>query len=136
MSAPAVTTKLEVDVSSRVAPVAPAVELRRIRVPAIRSPFVAIVYVRPAATLASRVRLLNSFVAPARLAKVSVPLPASRIVTVPVPADHVADVELFVHVPLMVQADVLIVTTVAAPRIVTLLEIVTVDPGAGRFPGS
>src|SRR2546428_9052892 len=50
-------------------------------------------------SLASSVRLLNSFVPPASAANVSVPLAGSRIVTVLVPAAHEAEVERLVHSP-------------------------------------
>src|SRR5438552_3239768 len=65
-------------------------------------------------TVASSVRLLNSFVPPASAANVSVPLAASRIVTVLVPATHEAEVESFVHNPLIVHADAPRLTIVPA----------------------
>src|SRR5207249_10150753 len=65
-------------------------------------------------TVASSVRLLNSFVPPASAANVSVPLAAARIVTVLVPAAHEAEGERLVHSPLTVQVDAQSLTNVAA----------------------
>src|SRR3989442_1378557 len=79
------------DVVRMVGPVAPPVELRIVSVAPILSALTAIVYAILGVTLASSVRLLNSFVPPASAANVSVPLAASRIVTVLVPAAHEAE---------------------------------------------
>src|SRR5207245_11301854 len=65
-------------------------------------------------TVASRVRLLNSFVPPASAANVSVPPAASRIVTVLVPAAHEAEVERLVQSPLTVQLEAPRLTIVPA----------------------
>jgi hypothetical protein len=85
-------------------------------------------------TLASRVRLLNSFEGPARAAKVRVALAASRIVTALVPAAQEADVDEFVHDPLTVHVDPPRFTTVAAVRMVTFPTTVTVEFWAKNVP--
>src|SRR5437899_12234628 len=86
-------------------PGVPLFELRVVGVTPILSALTAIVYVILGVTLASSVRLLNSFVPPAKVANVSGPLAASRIITVLVPAAHEAAVERLVHSPLTVQLD-------------------------------
>src|SRR2546426_11803869 len=75
-SAPAVMPKFDADVVKMVGPVAPPVELRIVSVAPILSALAAIVYEMLGVTLASSVRLLNSFVPPANAADVSVPLAA------------------------------------------------------------
>src|SRR2546430_17304964 len=67
-------------------------------------------------TLASSVRLLNSFVAPANAANVSVPLAASRIVTVLVPATQDPEEDWFVHIPFTVHVEAPRLTIVPAVR--------------------
>lgn len=134
VSAPTVRARLDAEVSRIVDPVALAVEFWIVNVPPMRRPFVAIVYVRPPTTLASRVRLLNSFVLLANAAKVSVPLAASLRVTELAPADHEEDVELFVHVPFTVQLELAMVTTVVAPRTTTFPVTAIADPRASRVP--
>src|SRR2546425_11614801 len=114
VSAPAVMPKFDADVVKMVGPVAPPVELRIVSVAPILSALAAIVYEMLGVTLASSVRLLNSFVPPASAANVSVPLAASRIVTVLVPAAHEAEVERLVHRPLTVQPDAPRLTIVPA----------------------
>ena len=106
VSAPAVMPKFDADVVKMVGPVAPPVELRIVSVPPILSALTAIVYVMLGVTLASSVRLLNSFVPPASAANVIVPPVALVKVTVPVPGVHEADVDAFVQVPVTVQVDV------------------------------
>src|SRR6266849_583619 len=71
-------------------------------------------------TLASSVRLLNSFVPPASAANVRVPLAGSRIVTVLVPATQEAEVERLVQAPLIVHAD--------APRFTIVPAVSTFTP--------
>src|SRR2546427_10886470 len=115
-SAPAVMPKFDADVVKIVGPVAPPVELRIVRVAPILTGFTAIGYVMLVVTLASSVRLLNSFAPPARAANVSVPLIASRIVTVLVPVAHEAEVERMGHRPLTVQLDATRLMIVAAAR--------------------
>ena len=70
--------------------------------------------------MASSVRLLNSFVPPASAANVRVALAAFRIVTVLVPATQEAEVERFVHAPLIVHAD--------APRLTIVPAVSTFTP--------
>src|SRR2546426_12631787 len=113
-SAPAVMPRFDADVVKVVDPVAPPVELRIVSVAPIRSELTAIAYVMPGVTLASSVRLLNSFVPPASAANVSVPLAASRIVTGLVPAAHEAVVGRLVHSPVTVQPEAPGLTVVAA----------------------
>src|SRR2546425_6978771 len=126
-SAPAVMPRFDADVVKVVDPVAPPVELRIVSVAPIRSELTAIAYVMPVVTLASSVRLLNSFVPPARTANVSVPLAASRIVTVLVPATHEAEVERFVQAPLIVHADAPRLTIVPAVSTSTLPVTLSVE---------
>src|SRR5437899_12821780 len=97
-------------------PGVPLFELRVVGVTPILSALTAIVYVILGVTLASSVRLLNSFVPPAKVANVSGPLAASRIITVLVPAAHEAVVERLVHSRLTVQLDAPRVTMVPAGR--------------------
>src|SRR5438034_599797 len=85
-------------------------------------------------TVASSVRLLNSFVPPASAANVSVPLAASRIVTVLVPATHEAEVERFVHNPLIVHADAPRLTIVPAVSMTTSPVTTMVEFRARRVP--
>src|SRR3989442_10272695 len=85
-------------------------------------------------TVASSVRLLNSLMAPARAANVTVPLVASRIVTLLEPATHPAAVERLVHVPLTVHVDAPRRTTVAAVNTFTLPVTVTVELRALTVP--
>src|SRR5438309_1921785 len=83
-------------------------------------------------TLASSVRLLNSFVAPANAANVSVPLAASRIVTVLVPATQDPEVDWFVHIPFTVHVEAPRLTIVPAVRSVALPSVhVIAVPGKG-----
>src|SRR3989475_11855651 len=133
-SAPAVMPKFDADVVKIVGPVAPPVELRIVRVAPILSGFAAIVYVMLVVTLASSVRLLNSFVPPARAANVSVPLAESRMVTVLVPAAQDAEVERFVHVPFTVQLDAPRLTIVAAVRMSTSPVTAMVEFRAWNVP--
>ena len=127
VSAPVVMPRLDPEVVRIVAPAAPPVEFRIVRTAPILSGFVAIVYVMLVVTLASRVRLLNSFVAPPRAAKVKVALAASRIVTELVPAAQEADVDKLVHIPLTVHVDPPRLTTVAAVRTRTFPATVIVE---------
>ncbi len=122
------------DVVSMVGPVAPPVELRIVSVAPIRSALTAIVYVILGVTLASSVRLLNSFVPPASAANVSVPLEAPRIVTVLVPATHEAEVERLVHSPLTVQLDAPRLTIVPAVSASTSPVTVMVEFRAWNVP--
>src|SRR5206468_13016032 len=85
-------------------------------------------------TVASSVRLLNSFVPPASAANVSVPFAASRIVTVLVPATHEAEVERFVHNPLIVHADAPRLTIVPAVSMTTSPVTTMVEFRARRVP--
>src|SRR5207245_11209597 len=133
-SAPAVMPKFDADVVKMVGPVAPPVELRIVSVAPILSALAAIVYEMLGVTLASSVRLLNSFVPPARAANVSVPLAASRIVTVLVPATHEAEVERFVQAPLIVHADAPRLTIVPAVSTPTSPVTLTVEFRARRVP--
>src|SRR2546427_11742896 len=86
-------------------------------------------------TVASRVRLLNSFVPPASAANVSVPPAASRIVTVPVPAAHEAEAERLVHSPLTVQLDAPGLTIVPAVGTSTSPVTMMVEFRARTVPG-
>src|SRR2546422_9936973 len=133
-SAPAVMPKFDADVVKIVGPVAPPVELRIVRVAPILNGFAAIVYVMLVVTLASSVRLLNSFAPPASAANVSVPLVASRIVTVLVPAAHEAEVDRLVHRPLTVQLDAPRLMIVAAVSTSTSPVIVIVELRAWNVP--
>ena len=133
-SAPAVMPRFDADVVKVVDPVAPPVELRIVSVAPIRSELTAIAYVMPGVTLASSVRLLNSFVPPASAANVSVPLAASRIVTVLVPAAHEAEVERLVHSPLTVQFDAPRLTIVPAVSTSTSPVTVMVELRAWNVP--
>jgi len=133
-SAPAVMPKFDADVVKIVGPVAPPVELRIVRVAPILNGFTAIVYVMLVVTLASSVRLLNSFAPPASAANVSVPLIASRIVTVLVPVAHEAEVERLVHRPLTVQLDAPRLMIVAAVSTSTSPVIVIVELRAWNVP--
>src|SRR5438034_10104918 len=85
-------------------------------------------------TVASSVRLLNSLGPPASAANVSVPLAASRIVTVLVPATHEAEVERFVHNPLIVHADAPRLTIVPAVSMTTSPVTTMVEFRARRVP--
>src|SRR2546422_8771699 len=85
-------------------------------------------------TVASRVRLLNSFVPPASAANVSVPLAASRIGTVLVPAAHEAEVERLVHSPLTVQPEAPTLTIVAAGSTSTSPAAAMADLRAWEVP--
>jgi len=134
VSAPAVMPKFDADVVKTVGPVAPPVELRIVSVPPILSALTAIVYVMLGVTLASSVRLLNSFVPPANAPKVRVPLAAFRMGTVLVPATQEAEVDKFVHNPLTVHADDARLTIVAAVRVSTSLATVIVEPRARKVP--
>jgi len=98
VTAPAVTASP--DVSRTTLPVGLPTEFWMSRVPPIRRPFAAIVYVIPAAAVVSSVRLLNSL--PGRLPNVKAALAPSRKTTVPVPAAHDGEVEEFVQLPLNV----------------------------------
>ena len=133
-SAPAVMPRFDADVVKIVGPVAPPVELRIVSVAPILRALTAIVYVMLGVTLASSVRLLNSFVPPARAANLSVPLAASRIVTVLVPATHDADVDRFVHVPLTVHVDAPRLTIVPAVSTSTSPVTMIVEFRARRVP--
>src|SRR2546422_10786177 len=133
VSAPAVMPRFA-PVVRIVAPLAPPVEFRTVRVALRRSAFVAIVEVMLVVTVASSVRLLNSLMAPARAANVNVPLVASRIVTLLEPATHPAAVERLVHVPLTVHVDAPRRTTVAAVNTFTLPVTVTVELRALTVP--
>src|SRR2546422_8002762 len=85
-------------------------------------------------TLASSVRLLNSFVAPANAANVNVPLAAFRIVTVLVRATQDPEVDWFVHVPFTVHVDAPRSTIVPAVRILRSPVTVTVEFRARNVP--
>ena len=85
-------------------------------------------------TLASSVRLLNSFVPPAKAANINVPLTASRIVTELPPATQEADVDEFVQVPLTVDVDPLRLMKLAAVRTLTSPVTVTVEFRASKVP--
>src|SRR5713226_1473231 len=133
-SAPAVTPRFDADVVKMVGPVAPPVELRIVSVAPILSALTDIVYVMLVVKLASRVRLLNSFVPPARAANVSVPVAASLIVTVLVPAAHEAEVERLVHSPLTVQLDAPRLTIVPAVSTSTSPVTMMVELRAWNVP--
>jgi len=134
VSPPVVIPKLAPDVVRIVDPVAPPVEFRIVSVPPNRSALVAIVYVMLVVTVASNVRLLNSFVAPAKAPKVRVPLAASRMVTLLVPATQPAAVDRLVQVPLTVHVDAPRRTTVVAVTTFTLPVTVTVELRALNVP--
>lgn len=129
---PAAMARLDPEVLRTVLPVAPPAEFWMVRIPPTRRPLVAIVYVMPAATLVSKVRLLNSLTP--RFPKVRVPVAPSRIVTMLLPADHNAEVDAFVHVPVTVQ--VLDARTMYAFAVdtLTLPLTVTAEPSARRAP--
>ena len=133
-SDPAVMPRFDADVVKIVGPVAPPVELRIVSVAPILSALTAIVYVILGVTLASSVRLLNSFVPPASVANVSGPLAASRIVTVLVPAAHEAEVERLVHSPLTVQLDAPRLTIVPAVSTSTSPVTLMVELRAWNVP--
>lgn len=131
---PAVMARLPAPVVRTVFPVGPPTLFWIVRRPPQRRAFVAIVYVMPLPRLVSRTRLLNSFVAPARAAKVRLALAPSPMVTVLVPATHDADVDAFVHVPLTVQMDPPRFTMVVAVRMLTLPVAVTFEFRAKNVP--
>ena len=85
-------------------------------------------------TLASSVRLLNSFVAPAKAANVRVPFAASWMVTLLVPAVQPAAVDWLVQLPLIVHVDAPRRTTVAAVKMLTLPVTLTVELRALNVP--
>src|SRR5204863_165351 len=105
-----------------------------ISVPAQFRALVDIVKICAVAAVEPNVMLLNSLPERFEPANVIVPPVALLNVTLPVPAPHVADVEAFVHVPVIVHVDAPRRTTVAAVKMLTLPVTLTVELRALNVP--
>src|SRR3989441_11447965 len=103
VTAPAVMPRLDPDVVKMVLPVGLPLVFWTVKSPESISGFVAIVYVRPAASVASNVTSWNSLAGRFVPAKVIVVFAEARKTIVPDPAAHDALVGTFVHEPPRVQ---------------------------------